>query len=399
MRISTSQIYLQGIQAFGNQQSKLSTLQQQISTGIRINRPSDDPAASARVLELQQTVTLMDQYNTNISLAEARLNQEETALNALENIYFRINELTIQANTGSIDATGLKAISTEIEERYKELLSLANSTDYTGNYLFAGFQNQSQPFAETQTGAITHVEYSGDQGQRAIQVSPTRQITTDDSGSRIFLEMESSIALKQATATTNTGNGVIAPAGVYDASAYTPGNYQIVFTAPAVYDIVDLSGPTTLVSGATYTDSGSIEFNGIRTSITGSPNATDSFTISPGRNRDIFSTVNFIVDTMNNSSSSTQRFANLAQAQTDMETFFNNVLDVRTSIGGRLNALQSQFDENLSFRDLSKATISTLRDTDLATAISQLSLEQTTLDAAQAIFARITSSSLFNFLR
>ena len=91
--------------------------------------------------------------------------------------------------------------------------------------------------------------------------------------------------------------------------------------------------------------------------------------------------------------------ANLTQAQTDIEAFFSRVLEVRTSIGGRLNALETQFDNNDAIRVSTRETISTLRDVDLADAISQLTLEQTTLDAAQAIFARITSSSLFNFLR
>jgi len=58
MRISTPQIYLQGIEAFGQQQAKLAKLQQQISTGIRLTKPSDDPAVSTRVLQLDQTISV-----------------------------------------------------------------------------------------------------------------------------------------------------------------------------------------------------------------------------------------------------------------------------------------------------------------------------------------------------
>ncbi|MCK4710312.1 MAG: flagellar hook-associated protein FlgL, partial [Gammaproteobacteria bacterium] len=109
-------------------------------------------------------------------------------------------------------------------------------------------------------------------------------------------------------------------------------------------------------------------------------------------------TINSLVDTLSGSTDA-QRSANLAQAQIDMEAFFTNVLEVRTSIGGRLNGLEAQFDDNIAFSIATQTTISTLRDTDLAEAISQLTLEQTTLDAAQAVFAKITSSSLFNYLR
>ena len=128
--------------------------------------------------------------------------------------------------------------------------------------------------------------------------------------------------------------------------------------------------------------------------------ALDSFTISKGQYRDVFTSIDSILDTLNDPSlTSDQRVANLGQSQIDMESFFGNVLDVRTSIGGRLNALESQLDANIAFSVTTKTTISTLRDTDLAEAISMLTLEQTTLDAAQATFAKISSSSLFNFLR
>jgi flagellar hook-associated protein 3 FlgL len=395
MRISSVQIFQQGIEAFGKQQSKLSDLQQQISSGVRLTKPSDDPAASSRVLELEQTVSQLDQYNVNITLAENRLKLEETTLSAVENSFFRIKELTIQANGIANDATALQAIAVEIEERYQELLSLANAQDSSGDYLFAGFQNQTQPFTETLTGSVNHVVYSGDQGQRSFQVSPTRQITGDDSGSDIFLEIPSPLSLNE---TSSTIAADIAPAVVFDADLYTPGDYQITFTTPLLYDITGPSGP--IATNVAYTNNGVIEFEGIRTSITGNPVALDTFTITQGQYTDVFTTVNSIVETLNNpSTTNDQRNANLAQAQIDMESFFTNVLNVRTSIGGRLNALEAQFDANSAFSGTTKATISTLRDTDLAEAISLLTLEQTTLDAAQATFARISNSSLFNYLR
>ncbi len=411
MRISSTQIFQQGIEAFGRQQTKLAHLQNQISSGVRLTKPSDDPAASARVLQLQQVVSLNEQYNVNITLAENRLKLEETVLDAVENAFFRIKELTIQANGIANDATALAAIGGEIEERYEQLLNLANAQDSSGDYLFAGFQNQSIPFTETLTGAMQHVVFNGDQGQRSFQISETRQITADDSGSKIFMQVPSAMALNEVPAVANTGSGVIAPAVVFDADVYSSavaagsGPYEIQFTVPGAvsaieYDVVDTSGPTTLVSGAAYNDSAGIEFNGIRTSIVGTPDNNDTFTVSQGQYRDVFTTVNSIVDTLSNASvSPAQRLANLQQGQIDLEAFFSNVLEARTSIGGRLNALESQMEDNEAYIITTKSTISTLRDTDLAEAISQLTLEQTTLDAAQAVFARISNSSLFNFLR
>ena len=399
MRISTTQIYQQGLEAFGNQQAKLAKLQQQISSGVRLTRPSDDPAASSKVLELQESVSLQMQYQVNISAADTRLRLQEDTLNSLGNINHRLKELAIQANSGSVDITARRAIAVEVDEILNEMISLANTRDSNGDYLFAGFQNNSQPFTLTMTGSVNHVVYNGDEGQRLIQVSETRQVIVDNPGNEVFLQLESATALNELASAANTGSGVMAPAHVFDASVYVPGDYEIRFTAPGVYDVFDVTGGVNIVTGAAYTDSTDIDFQGIRTSIVGVPAAGDVFTVSQGQYKDIFESVQTFSDTLNNGSTTTQRADNIAEFLTDLDVFLNRTLDLRTSIGGRMNNLEQQKESNEA-SILSKTTIiSTLRDTDLAEAISQLTLEQTTLDAAQATFARLTSSSLFNFLR
>jgi flagellar hook-associated protein 3 FlgL len=399
MRISTSQIYQQGVEAFGQQQVKLARLQQQISTGVKLSKPSDDPAASSRLLELEQTVSLQQQYQVNISTADIRIRLQEESLAALGNISHRLRELAIQGNSGALDATSLRAVGVEVNELLQEMLSLSNSRDANGDFLFAGYQNDTQPFSAVLTGSISHVVYNGDEGQRLLQISETRQIAVDNPGSEVFLQLPSATALNELVSAANTGTGVMAPANVFDASVYLPGDYEIRFTAPGVYDVFDVTNAVNIVTGATYTDSADIDFQGIRTSITGAPAAGDVFTVSQGQYKSIFESVQGLADTLNGGTSSTQRAANISEFLSDLDTFLNRSLDLRTSVGGRLNALDSQKDSNAANILLTQSAISTLRDTDLASAISQLTLEQTTLDAAQAVFARITSSSLFNFLR
>ena len=399
MRISTTQIYLQGIEAFGKQQVKLSDLQQQISTGVKLSKPSDDPAASTRVLELQEQVSLQTQYQENIESADTRLKLQETTLSALENISFRLRELSIQGNSGVLDITASQALGIEVNEILEEMVSLANVRDANGDFLFAGFQNQVEPFTMTSTGSVQHVVYNGDEGQRLLQVSETRQIAVDNPGSEIFLQLASPTALNEQASPGNGGTGIMAPANVFDASVYVPGNYEIIFTGPASYDVFDVNNAVNIVTGATYADSTDIAFQGIRTSITGAPVAGDVFTVNQGQYKNIFESVQGLADMFNRAASPVERNANTAEFLTDLDTFFNRTLELHTSVGGRLNNLENQKESNEAFILSTKTTISSLRDTDLADAISRLTLEQTTLDAAQAIFARITSSSLFKFLR
>ncbi len=399
MRIATRQIYIQGVEAFQQQQQKLAKLQEQISTGERLSKPSDDPAAAAKVLELEQNVSLNLQYQSNISLAELRLQQQDAVLASYDNLLIRVRELAVQANNAALDSVSREAIAIEIDERLNELLSLANTVDANGDYLFAGFQNSSAPFTESKTGSRDHVNFNGDAGVKSVQISEVRQMQVDISGRDIFMEIPSATALRELVSAGNAGLGVIAPASVVDMSAYVGGDYEIRFTAPGTYDVFDVTGGVNIVTGATYTDSQNINFQGIRTSISGAPVAGDVFTISAGQFESVFSVVANLSETLKTNSSDTVRAANVGQSLVDLDAAFEASLNARTQIGGRLNTLDSQRDDNDAQILQTRSTLSTLRDTDLAEAISQLTLEQTTLDAAQAVFARITSSSLFNFLR
>jgi flagellar hook-associated protein 3 FlgL len=400
MRVSTVQIYTQGVRGFTEQQTKLAHLQEQIASGRRLTRPSDDPAASSRILELEQTIEMAGQHQANINMAESRLQLQETVLVGVENAMLRMRELTLQANNSSLPTESRVAIAYEIDELREQLLSLANTVDADGAYLFAGFQNDDKPFVANSTGDVDHVNFIGDQGQRQLRISRDRQISVDTPGRELFMQVSSSAALNISTGATNTGEGVIAPANIVDPTTYVAGSYRIEFTAPGTYNVVDLSGPTTIVTGAAYTDGDIIEFNGIRTSIAGNPDATDSFSVNPGQYRDVFAMAGDLSAALRDASfNNDQRSAYLEQTLTDIDVAFGNLLQARTSIGGRLNSLDLQREDNGALIISSQESVGKLRDVDLAEAISQLSLEQTTLEAAQAVFARITSSSLFNFLR
>ena len=399
MRISTRQIYTQGIEAFQQQQQKLAKLQQQISSGVRLNKPSDDPAAASRVLELEQNVSVNLQYQANISLAEQRLGQQDAVMKTYADLLNRVRELAIQGNNAPLDAVSRSSIAAELDERLSELYSLANTTDANGDYLFAGYQNGSLPFTSATTGSIDHVNFNGDAGTRSIQISKVRQMEIDISGQSIFMEIPSAVALREIPAVANAGSGIIAPASVVDSSVYVAGDYEIRFVAPGVYDVFDVAGGVNIVTGATYTDSQDINFQGVQTSITGVPAVGDVFTVSPGQYQDVFSMVSNLADTLRNAPTDAVRAANIAQSLGDLDAALDVSLNVRTTVGGKLNAIESQRDENEAQVLVAEKTLSSLRDTDLAEAISQLTLEQTTLEAAQAVFARITSSSLFNFLK
>ena len=117
MRISTAQIFQQGLLGMQNQQVNIAKIQLQLASGLKNLRPSDDPAEVARSLELEQIVSLTQQYGDNIDAAESRLNHEETALNGVGNSLQRIRELAVQGASTILSQAGRSALATEMRER------------------------------------------------------------------------------------------------------------------------------------------------------------------------------------------------------------------------------------------------------------------------------------------
>jgi flagellar hook-associated protein 3 FlgL len=257
MRISTSQIYQQGLNAMLEQQANVMKTQQQLSTGRRILTPADDPAGSAQVLDLNQSVAATAQYQANSKTAMGRLGLEDNALSQATNLLTRVRELALQANNATQTDETRAAISLEIQQRLNDLLSAANTKDANNEYLFSGYKGQAQPFARTTTG----FSYSGDQGNRYLQIGPTTQVAIGDSGSDVFQAIRNG----NGTFTTqnnaaNTGSGIIDPGSVSATTAYVPGTYSLI-----------LGKQTPVAGGAlNFTDTGTVDTLGYQLRINGS---------------------------------------------------------------------------------------------------------------------------------
>ncbi len=187
MRISTSQIYQQGVQTMLNKQAELAKTQQQVATGDRILAPSDDPAAATRILELNQAIDNNNQFQRNADMADARLGVEEAVLTSFNDQLQRVRELAVQANNDTLTVEDRGSIATEVTEILDSLLQLANTKDSNGEYIFAGYQTGTEPFSHDGMGNFT---YAGDQGQRMLQIGSSAQVAIGDSGSDVFMRVD-----------------------------------------------------------------------------------------------------------------------------------------------------------------------------------------------------------------
>lgn len=299
MRISTSMLYDFGVNSIDTQLTQLAKTQQQIATGRRILTPGDDPVAAAGALENEKSLGVVNQYVNNIGSARSTLSLEEGVLASVNQTLQNVRQTVVNAGNPTLSAANKAALATTLRSNYDQLLSLANSKDGEGNYMFAGFKTATQPFTQLTGPAV----YAGDQGQRKLQISASRQIPVTDSGQDVF----------------------------------KPG-----------------------VAGS-----------------------------------DPFATIETLITALN---SGTVTATDISTALNGIDSAMNNVLRVRSGIGTRQNELDATETAGQNSALQYQSAISNLRDVDFTKAITDLTRQQTGLQAAQKSFVTVQGLSLFNYL-
>ncbi len=183
MRISTMQIYNGGTAGIQKLQSDLYSAQNQVSTGRRIVTPKDDPIGAAQALMVTQAGAVNELYLKNQGTADSKLSALDSTLQGINDELVGIYEKSIAAGNGAYSDSDRKAIAAELTERLDSLISLANTQDGNGRYVFAGFQSTTKPFSGSP------VVYAGDDGQQKLQVTASQYVTTNLSGNDVFMNV------------------------------------------------------------------------------------------------------------------------------------------------------------------------------------------------------------------
>lgn len=396
MRVSTRGIFMHGLDSMQRLQRALDHTQRQISSGRRILTPSDDPIAASRALEFRESLARLEQFDRNANIATNRLSQEESVLNSFNNVLQRVRELSLQANNATQSNETRQLIAVEMRQQLDQLVQLANQTDGNGNHLFSGNLDDVQPV--TRMGMS--FTYNGDQGQRYIQIGEGRQIADGDSGAAVFFTIRQGNGTFTSTPSAlNSGTGVLDGGSLVDPSVWDQGQYTVRFIDRDNYEIFDAGAA--LVASGTYQSGDTLAFRGIEFSISGQPEGGDEFTVQPSRFQDVFASVDQVAtaleQTVTNDVSRAALNNKVNAGLLNIDQAIGNILDIRTQVGSRLATIESQIDSNGAFALTYRDTLGSIEDLDYAEALSRLSLEASTLEAAQQSFVRTQSLSLFNY--
>ncbi|MCL4370447.1 MAG: flagellar hook-associated protein FlgL [Chloroflexi bacterium] len=175
MRI-TSRMMVDNLRQNINYNSEhLAELQDQLSSGKRLRKPSDDPQAVSRALTLRTTSAEYDQYKRNISSARGWMEASDTALNQIGDSLRRARDISLRGSSNALDKDALKALGKQVDNFLQEALQAGNTT-HEGRYIFGGFQvgPGTMPFGElTVTPSIV---YRGDSNEMKLEIAPGVQL-------------------------------------------------------------------------------------------------------------------------------------------------------------------------------------------------------------------------------
>ncbi|MET0331029.1 MAG: flagellar hook-associated protein FlgL [Dyella sp.] len=411
MRISTSQQFQQSLNTMLNQQSTLANTQNEVSTGLRINVASDDPAGAAQVLAINHILAVNAQATTNINSANTRLSTETSSLSSVSTLLDRVNTLGLQGINGVLSDGDRANMAQELIQLRSNLVQLANSTDANGSALFAGTSTTATPFVLNSDGSVT---YSGNASQQMVAVGGGLQLPNSDSGSAIFMQVPAGNGSFVASAgAANTGTLVVGANSVTDSGAFAaataagPIDYNITFGANGTWTATNASDGSPVIDASTgqpatgtLTDGGSISFNGISLSTTGTPAVGDSVSVQSGTTQDVFSTLTNMINVLQSGTGDSTTLNNVLNRQLEsLNQAMDNVTNTQVEVGGRLDILQQQQSTQADLSVTYSQALSNVQSVDIASAVSNLTLQSTALQASQQVFTKVQGLSLFNFIQ
>lgn len=398
LRVTQSLMQEAFLRSLRNQLARLQTTQQQISTGERFSRPAEDPVAATQVLTLDTALAANAQFTRNGELTRNRLGAIESALTGAGDVLQRLRELAVQAANATASAESRRLIAAEVRQQLNGILQIANSTDGDGEYLFAGYSVQTQPFGRDSSGSVV---YYGDQGQRQIQIGPERYVGDSDPGSYVFqLIKDGNGTFAIAAAATNAGTGVASARSVVDPLQWDGDTYTISFTAPDTYEVRDSA--SALVTSGSFAPGTTVTFRGVQLAIDGQPATGDTFAVRPSQNQDVFTAIDSFLAALENADDGA---ANRALFSNTVNSFIEDVdqalgraLEVRANVGSRLAAIDAQQALNQDLDVQLRSLRSDLKDTDYADVLTRLNQQMISLEAAQKSYVQTQGLSLFQYI-
>ena len=395
MRISTANAFDNGIDILSRRQAEMTSLQDQLTTGKRISKASDDPAAAARAERARASIGRAETSQRAVEASKVMMTQAESNLGNADTLLQRARELLVSAGNASYGDSERASIANELQSLRQQLFAVANQSDGAGTYLFGGQGATQKPFIDTPTG----VKYVAATGQTVTENGTGLSLTTD--GELAWLQARTGNGVFVASAAPTVLNATIDSGSVTNPSALTGADYTLQFTVGSVTTYAVLkNGLPTAVTAAPYVSGQAIAVDGMTVAVSGTPATGDQFQIAPSTpTLGVFAVLDQAVAALKTPG---RTGAQVAQANADglrdVDAVLGHLQAARSAAGQVLNRIDSETDRLDNQKLASDSERSNAEDVDMVHAISDFQNKQSGYDAALKSYAMVQRLSLFQYV-
>jgi len=396
MRISTNSKFEAGIETLQKRQIELAQAQERLTSGKRVAKASDDPAAAARAERALAGVLRSETSQRAVDASRSAMTLTEGALADAGELLQQAREALVAAGNASYSDQERAGLAQKLAGIRSQLLAVANRGDGAGNYLFAGQGTTVAPFLDGPGG----VSYQAAPGQLTTEGRTDLPLSVD--GQALWMTARTGNGVFETAAGTGVSGAWIDNGQVVDPSALTGSSYELQFTVAAgvtTYAVLR-DGLPTAVTAAPYVSGQDIVVDGMGMRITGTPANGDRFTAVPSTSTlSVFDALDTAIADLGTAGRTS---AQIAQNTTDnlrnIDAVMTYLQRARAVTGEALLQVDNETDRLGSQKLAAQTERSNAEDLDMVEAISKFQNQQTGYDAALQSYSMVQRMSLFQYL-
>ena len=396
MRIATANAYDAGIDALVRRQGELSDMQDRMTSGKRVAKASDDPAAAARAERALANINRTETSQRAVEASKIAMTQTESTLGTAGELLQRARELLVGAGNASYTDAERASVARELRSVRDQLFVLANQSDGAGIYLFGGQGATQKPFVDAPGG----VQFAATGGQIRTEAATNLPLTTD--GSAAWLSARTGNGVFVTSAGTSVSAATIDSGIVSDPSALTGSDYTLQFSVSGgvtTYAVLK-DGLPTPVTAAPYASGQAIVIDGMTVAVSGAPANGDQFRIVPSTpTQSVFGVLDRAVMGLQTTGRTSSQIAQATSENLrDIDSVMGAMQAARAAAGEVLGRIEGETGR-LDDQKLAAQTVRTnAEDVDMVHAISEFQNKQSGYDAALKSYAMVQRLSLFQYV-
>jgi flagellar hook-associated protein 3 FlgL len=396
MRISTANSYQSSLDALVDRKVSLDHAEQQMTTGKRVNRASDDPAAAARAERALASERRSIASQRSVDASSNAMALTESALGDVTELLQSAREALLAAGNASYSDAERSVKANELAGLRQQLFTVANRSDGAGNYLFGGQGANQQPFVDAAGG----VQFHGTSGTTQAASGEALPLTMD--GQPTWMQARTGNGVFETRAVTSTGSAWIDPGSVTNPSQITGSSYRIQFavvSGATTYSVLK-DGLSTTQTNLAFTPGQAVQIDGMAVKISGAPANGDRFDIVPSTaSLTVFDALDkAVADLKNPGRTGTQIQQTNSSSLSQFDSVLGQTISARSQVGATMARIDNVTGRLSALQLSSKTERSNAEDLDMTQAISDVGNQQSGYDAALKAYSMVQRLSLFNYL-